>query len=888
MARMVTLAIDDVEVTVPEGTTILDAAEKVGIKIPTLCHDKRLVPFGSCRICVVQVKGRRGRLIPACFNPVRDGMEVLTSSPAVIESRKTQLQLMLLHHPLECPTCDQAGACALQDLVYEYGVAENPLRQVGAQLAPSKFKEKLLIGTMAVKERGRCILCGRCVRICEEIQGVKEIDFIGRGFMTKIGTDFDRDLNCEFCGQCVSTCPVGALTTTLIKHKARHWELKKIKSVCAYCGCGCSFLLGVKDNQLRTIVSDYEIGANEGNLCVKGRYGWEYIYSEERLKTPLIRRGGKLVECTWDIALKEIAKTLREIEKTHGPDALAAIGSARLTNEEAFLLQKFMRAAIGTNNIDTSGRYSYEGLTKGLKESLGYPAMINSIKEIRNADVILVLRSDLRETHPLVKIEVIMALNRNRAKLIAANSYKAWLDEKAHLTLIYQPGTEVALLNGMIHVVLEEGLEDKDFISSQAVGFEDLKKTVARYTPTTVEKITGLSEELIISSARMYAQGKRSTILISSGLGLRGDEVRLAQVAANLALITGNVGKESTGINILGEKNNSQGAIDMGLTPEYLPGYQRVTDRGARKKFELAWEVRLSPEPGLSALEILKRAEEGEIKVLYLVGENPIVTYPDRTQTLRALGGLDFLLVQEIFLSETAQRANVVLPAASFAEKEGTFTSVERRVQRVQRAIDSQRKVRSDFDIILSLFEIMGYEVDYTSPIQVMQEINSLVPLYAGINYKRLDDKGIHWPCFSTEDPGSKMLYEDGFPIGKAKLIPVEYEPLGDSEKEFPMVLITVHSLFHSGSFSLNEQGLRELYPEGFAELNAQDAQHLKIKPGDVVTIKSPRGEIKVKSNITERTPPGRVLIPYHFEHLMVNLLTDKDQPLTWVRVEQA
>ena len=889
MARMVTLTIDDVEVTVPEGTTILDAAEKVGIKIPTLCHDKRLVPFGSCRICVVQVKGRRGKLIPSCFNPVRDGMEVLTASPEVIEARKIQLQLMLLHHPLECPTCDQAGACALQDLVYEYSVADNPLREVGTREGPSRIKEKLLIGSMAVKERGRCILCGNCVRICEEIQGVKEIDFIGRGFTTKIGTDFDRDLECEFCGQCVSICPVGALTTTLIKHKARHWELNKIASVCAYCGCGCSVLLAVKDNRLRTIVSQYDIGANEGNLCAKGRYGWEYVHSKERLKAPLIRKGGKLVECTWDVALQEITNAFKNIKKEHGPDALAAIGSARLSNEEAFLLQKFVRAAIGTNNIDTSGRYSYEGLTEGLKGSLGYPAMTNSTREIRKADVILALRSDLRETHPLVKSEVVMALNHNRTKLITADSYKTWLDEKAYHSLIYKPGTEVALINGMIHVILEEELEDRDFISSKTEGFEGLKKMVATYDTDKVEEITGVNKELIISSARIYAQGKRSSILISSGLGLRGDESRLAQAAANLALITGNIGRESTGINILGEKNNSQGVIDMGLTPEYLPGYQSVTDPAARRRFEIAWEVRLSPDPGLNALEILKKAEGGEIKALYLVGENPVVTYPDRSQTLNALDKLDFLVVQELFLSETAKRAHVVLPAVSFAEKEGTFTSIERRVQRLHKAIDPQDKAKSDFDIILSLSHHIEYEMHYTLPTQVMQEINRLVPLYTGISHERLSDKGLQWPCGSAEDSGSTLLYEDGFPMGKAKLMPVTYEPLGgDNEKKFPMVLITVHSLFHSGSFSLEAPGLQEICPEGFAELNAQDADRLKIHSGDMITVKSPRGEIKVKSKITDRPLPGSVLIPYHFEHLMVNLLTHKDQPLTRIRVEKA
>lgn len=886
---MVTLTIDGVEVTVPEGTTILDAAETVGLKIPALCHDKRLVPFGSCRLCVVQPRGKRGRLIPACFNPVRDGMDILTSSPEVIEARKTQLQLMLLHHPLECPTCDQAGACALQDFVYEYGVAENPLRQAGTQGSPPRFKEKLLIGSMAVKERERCILCGRCVRICEEVQGVKEIDFIGRGFSTKIGTDFDRDLNCEFCGQCVSTCPVGALTTTLIKHKARHWELKKHLSVCAYCSCGCALLLGVKNNQVRTIVSQYGIGANEGNLCVKGRYGWEYIHSEERLKTPLIKRNGTLSESTWDVALKEIIGTFKHVKKTYGPDACAAISSARLTNEEAFLLQKFMRVAIGTNNIDNSGRYTYEGLVNGVKESLGYPAMTNSTKEIRSADVIFVLRGDLRETHPLIKNEVIMALNRNRAALITANDYYTWLDEKAHCTLTYQPGTEVALLNGMIYVILKEGLEDRAFISSRTEGYNDLEKTVTPYSPAKVEKVTGVREELIVSSARMYAKGRKAAILISTGLGLRGDEVGLAKAATNLALITGNVGRVSTGIHLLGEKNNSQGVIDMGLTPEYLPGYQRIADPEVRKKFELTWEERLSPEPGLNALEMLKKAEERKIKALYLVGENPLATYPDRTQTLSALASLDFLVVQDIFLSETAKQAQVVLPAVSFAEKGGTFTSIERRVQKVQQAIEHPKWVRSDFEIILSLLELMGYKASHTSPIQVMREINRLVPLYAGITYERLGEKGLQWPCVSLEDKGTEVLYEDEFPHGKAILLPVDYVPLrGADQKEFPMVLIMVHSLFHSGSFSLNAPGLMELCPEGYAELNRGDAERLKVTSGELVIIKSPKGEIKVKAKVTERTPPGRVLVPYHFHHLMVNLLTDKDQPLTRVSLKKA
>jgi formate dehydrogenase alpha subunit len=888
MARMVTLTIDGLETTVPEGTTILDAAEKVGIKIPTLCHDKRLIPFGSCRICVVQVKGKRGKLMPSCFNPVRDGMEILTASPEVIESRKTQLQLMLLHHPLECPTCDQAGACALQDMVYEYGVSENPLRQVGAQGQATPFKEKLLIGSMAVKERGRCILCGRCVRMCEEVQGVKEIDFIGRGFMTKIGTDFDRDLNCEFCGQCVSTCPVGALTTTLIKHKARHWELKKVKSVCAYCGCGCALLLGVKDDQLRTVISEYDTGANHGNLCVKGRYGWEYIHSQERLSTPLIRKDGKLVECTWNEALKEVTAQFKRIKDDHGPNALAAIGSARLTNEEGYLLQKFMRGAIGTNNIDNSGRFSYEGLL-ALNDSLGYPAMTNSIDEIGNADVILALRSDLRETHPLVKIEVIKALSRNKAKLITANNVGTWLDEKANLSLVYRPGTEVSLINGIIRIILEEELEDKDFISSQTGGFEALRESVARYDLATVERITGVNGDLITRAARMYAQGERSAILIASALSSRGDETGLAQAAANLALLTGNVGRESTGVSIMGEKNNSQGMLDMGVIPDFLPGFQEVGDDDARKKCALTWMVEFPSEPGLDALAMLKSAGNQRVKALYIVGENPVTTYPDRNQVMQALEQVEFLVVQDLFLSETAKQANVVLPVVSFSEKEGTFTSIERRVQRLYRTLNPQGLARSDFDIIQSLSNSLGYVMNYSSPAQVMEEIKQLVVPYAGIDYGRLGEKGLQWPCASTNDPGSRFLYEDGFPAGRASFKPVEdrfSEDQGSSD--FPYRLVTVQSLCHSGSFSLWSQGLKELSQEKGAELNTGDAKQLQVESGDMITITSSKGAITVPSKITGRTPPGRIIVPYHFDELKANLLTDMDNPLTPVSVKKA
>ena len=889
MTQIMTLTIDGIEVTVSRGATILDAAEKAGVKIPSLCHDKRLTPFGSCRLCMVELKGREGKLIPACFSPARNGMEVITTSPGILEARRTQLQLILLHHPLECPTCDQAGACSLQDLVYEYGITDNPYRlEKSHRGITAAVKETLLIGSMARRESRRCILCGRCVRICEELQGVKEIDFVGRGFKTTIGTDFDRDLECEFCGQCISTCPVGALTTSLISRQARHWELKKERALCPYCGCGCTLMMGIKDNRVRTVTSDCAAGCNGGNLCVKGRYGWEYIHSEQRLETPLVRRDGRLTPCSWEQALAEIARSFNKIKDEHGSDAIGSIASARITNEEAYLLQKFMRSAVGTNNIDTSAGFTYQGLM-ALGEALGYPAMTNAISELREADVILAVRSDAQETHPMVKLEVIMGLNRNRSWLIAANSYETWLHARAHCAIIYRPGPEVAFLNGLMHIILEEKLEDGGFIAERTRGFEELKAALAPYDPPSVEKITGIGSNLLIAAARRFARAEKASILISSGLGLRGDERNSALAASNLALITGNIGKPSAGVNILSEKCNSQGVLDMGLTPEYLPGYRDLQNGSERRAFELVWNARLPSRPGLTALQMLQGAEQGDIRALYLVGENPLLTYPDSNQTLRALKKAEMVVVQDLFLSDTAREAHVVLPALGFPEKEGTVTSIERRVQKFARVLAPEGGARTDFEIILSLSRLLGCEMSCPNPRQALQEIALLVPFYKGIAWDSIPNNGIQWPVNHPAAGGTAHLYAEGFPRGKASLTPALYTPpQADHATKYPFCLITAQSLFHSGSLSLYSRCLKEVSPEGCAELNASDASRLGITSGDPVTVSSPRGSVTVASKITDRTPPGSVIMPFHFDGVRVNALTDKTCPLTRVTVEQA
>jgi formate dehydrogenase alpha subunit len=636
------------------------------------------------------------------------------------------------------------------------------------------------------------------------------------------------------------------------------------------------------------VTSDYDAGANCGNLCVKGRYGWEYIHSDERLTTPLMRKEGRLTPCSWEAALQETARGLERIKGAYGADAIGVIGSGRLTNEEAYLLQKFTRAALGTNNVDTSGGFTYQGLLS-LKECLGYPAMTNSIAELRDAEVILAVRSDPQETHPMVKLEVIRALSRNRAFLIAANSYETWLHARAHCAIIYRPGTEVAFLNGMMQIIFSEGLEDRAFIAERTRGCEELRRAVADFDPATVESITGVPADLLVLAARKYAGSKKSSILISSGLGLRGDEGGITRAAASLALSTGNIGRPSAGVAVLSEKSNSQGVLDMGLIPGYLPGYRDLQDQSERRTFEIAWNARLSSTPGLNALEQLSGAAEGRVKALYLAGENPLLTYPDSRRTLQALEQAELVVVQDLFLSETAAQAHVVLPALSLPEKEGTITSTERRVQQCDRALSPAGNGKSDGEIIIDLARRVGYDMRCQNPRQVLQEIASLVPFYSGIARARIPGSGIQWPCDHEHEQGTPRLYQDRFPQGRATIKPALFTRTHDPDDgSFPFFLVSVPSLFHSGCLSLRARGLTEVAPQACVELNRSDAARLQIAPGDRIIISSAHGSITVDSMISDRTPPGSVLVPHHLGRLRLHLLTDAASPITRVAVGKA
>ena len=879
---MVTLTIDGVEVTVDRGASILEAAQAAGINIPTLCHDKRLVPYGSCRICMVEVTARgRKRTMPACFNPARDGMEVATNTPALINSRRMQLMLLLRSHPLLCPTCDAAGDCGLQELVHEYEVPTLPFSRE-TRFFHVDNKSHFIRFNMNL-----CVRCGMCVRVCDEIQGENELSFINRGVECEVSTDFGRPLNCELCGQCAQICPVGAISSKWLVGTGREFELKRTNTTCAFCSLGCTLTFGEKDNQIVVAWSPAD-SHNEGNLCVKGRFGWPFIHAQEKLSRPLIRKNGNLEEVDWNEALGFVADKLSKIKNTNGANSLAALGSARLTNEEAYVFNRFVRTVLGTPHLDHAGGIGYRSLVDILGPAFGYPASTNSLTEIRNAQVIVLVGADLSETHPVAKNEVIIATGHNRAQAIVIDPVKTKLTNRPGMHLAVKPGTEYAVLYAMLKDIIDQGLFDKKALDLKADGFDALVASLEGYTPDKVAAITGLNAKEIRQAAKEYAEADTAAIVLTEGLTKSPQDVLSVQAAAALALVTGKVGKESCGVHVLGEKANSQGAVDMGLGPDMLPGFQKLSDSEARKKFENAWGSHLPEGQGLGARDILTKAESGEIKGLYIVGENPVDTYPDRNQVERALKGLEFLVVQDMFLTPTAQMAHAVLPVGLFAEKSGTFTSAERLVQ-LLRLLWKPVEARSDMQIFIALAALMGQPaLTYAGSEQVMDEIASLVDVYKGISYDRIGDSGIHWPCVDDNDPGKKTLYEGGFPSGKAQLVPAPTleEP---TENGLPMYLIPGILKFHSGSLSLHSPSLMEVSPEALAEMNSEDMESLSLEDNDNIKITDATGsaiELKVKGS--KRARVGYVIVPKHFSNVKLNLLCRWDNPTPKVKVEKA
>ncbi|MFH1898175.1 MAG: formate dehydrogenase subunit alpha [Candidatus Desantisbacteria bacterium] len=866
---MIKLTIDKKSISVQEGTTILDATKSCSIKIPHLCYQKGLCPTSACRLCVVEVAGVNS-LVASCSSLAKEGMEVRTNTERVTSARRLVLELLLSDHPKDCLICEKNGVCKLQRYSYEMGIEDS--RFSGERHHHSIDSSNPLIE----RDYNKCILCGRCVNICEKEMGRSVINYLNRGFETRIGTYFDKplqDAGCAFCGQCVSVCPVGALTEKQAKGRGRVWETKKTTTICPYCGCGCTLDLNVKDNQVVKVSSSNDSGINHGRLCVKGRFGYDFIHRDDRLKNPLIRKDGELTEASWDEALDLIAKRFSQIKNEQGADALAGISSARCTNEENYLFQKFMRAVIGTNNVDHCARLCHASTVVGLATAFGSGAMTNAIDEIQDTKCIILTGSNTTDCHPIIGIEIRKAV-ANGAKLIVVDPREIELTDIAHIHLQQKPGTDVAWMNAMMNVILSEGLHDQEFIDSRCEGFEEFKASIEKYTPEYASEITGISATLIQEAARIYAQAETACIVYSMGITQHTPGVDNVLCTANLAMLTGNIGKKSTGVLPLRGQNNVQGSCDMGALPNVYSGYQPVSDENARLKFEHAWGVNLPSSPGITLTEML----HDNIKALYIMGENPVVSDPDANHVKQALQDKEFLVVQDIFLTETAQLADVVLPAVTFAEKDGTFTNTERRVQRIRKATQPIGEAMTDWKIICEIAARMNYKMGYESCEQIMDEIASLTPSYGGINYKRLESGGLQWPCPDINHPGTPYLHKDKFTRGKGRFSSVEYIPAAElPTNEYPYILTTGRILehYHTGSMTRRCVGLDWICKQGFVEINPMDAKTLGVSDGDMVKVSTARGEIELLARVVVTIQQGVLFIPFHFAEASANVLTN-------------
>ena len=872
---MVKLTINGKTTEVPAGSSILDAAKTLDIHIPTLCHLEMEKKFNeqaaACRVCVVEVENRRN-LAPACATPVMEGMVVTTDTPRTIEARKTVINLMLSDHPLDCLTCGQAGACKLQDLCHAYDITETEFPGTRNDFPKDETNEFYL------RDLNKCVACRRCVMVCNNFQSTQAIGFGDRGFTTHPVAPFDKGMDastCVSCGNCVSVCPTGALQPKS-KDKFRHWEVSKTKTTCSYCGVGCEMNLLTKDNKV-VGVEPVNGPANEGLLCVKGKFGYNFINHPDRLTTPLIKKNGEFVSATWDEAYDLIAGKLKETKEKYGADALAGFASARVTNEENYLFQKMVRACFGTNNIDHCARLCHASTVAGLATTLGSGAMTNSIAEVLDSDLIFVTGSNTTETHPVIGTKIRQAVAKG-AKLIVGEPRRIDLVEQADVFMQITPGTNVALYNGMMNVIISEGLQNEEFIQARTENYDELVKVIDAYTPEKVAEICGINAEDLKKAARMYAQAKNASIFYSMGVTQHSTGVSGVMGTSNLALLCGQIGKEASGVNPLRGQNNVQGACDMGCLPGDLTGYQKIANPEAVAKFEQAWGVKLSTNPGHTVTEVIPMAGKGEIKFLYIMGENPMLSDPDQAHVKAGLESLDFLVVQDIFLTETAELADVVLPAASFAEKDGTFTNTERRVQRVRKAINPPGKAKADWVILQEMMARLGYEKTYAGAKEIMEEIAGVTPSYGGMSYARLDVQGLQWPCPTADHPGTKFLHKDKCARGPGLFKPWEFKPSAElPDAEYPLILTTGRILYHYHTKTMTGkvEGLNNLFPGSFVEINPKAARKLNIVDGDKVKVSTRRGAVAATAKVTDKVKETVIFMPFHFADGPANALTN-------------
>jgi formate dehydrogenase major subunit len=895
--------VDGQEVEVAPGASVLAAVQAAGRYIPTLCWDPRTSAGGSCRTCLVAIDNSpdgaepaNGRTVVAsCTTPAAEGRVVYTDDPVATSAVRGTLELLVSSLP----------ARAL-DLPAERSEVVTACAALGVPAPPPDGRSADRVDHTHPYVRfdpDLCITCGRCVRMCDEVQGTYALTLAGRGpnaVLVAGANDLWIDSPCVACGGCVDACPTGALFEPGLADP-RPIEVIT-RTTCGFCGVGCSLDVQTRDGTIAAVTPALDGPVNRGHACVKGRFAHGFATAPDRLTTPLLRRNGSLEPASWEEALGLIGEGLRGIIAVHGPDAVAAISSARATNEENYLLQKMMRAAIGTNNVDNCSRLCHAPSAAGLVAAFGLAGGTGSFEDLDRADCILLVGANPTEAHPVVGARLKQLIRRG-ARLVVIDPRRTELAEIADVHLAGRPGSNVAVFHGIAHLLVAGGHVDEAFIEKRVSGYDELLRTLGDYDPDRVARIAGVSADDLRSAARLFGTARRPAIVYGLGVTEHAHGTDGVRALANLAILCGAVGTSSgCGIMPLRGQNNVQGASDMGALPDLLPGYQRVTDPDARGRIGAVWGVQLPPEPGLRIPQMFDAAIDGHLKALYVMGEDIAQTDPDTSHVREAIAACELVVVQEIFLSQTAQLADVVLPAASFLEKNGTFVNFDRRFQRVRPALSPPGQARTDFAILNSVAQALGIDLGCPTPADALHECAAVAPLFGGLSHQRLDAEGaLHWPCRSAEDPGEATLYLDRFatPDGRAALGVRPYLPPGEQPDEaYPFVLVTGRRLEHYNAGTMTRRTANLLLlPDERLDVHPVDAARLGVVEGGPVVVTSRRGQVNVPARVTEMVSPGEVFLAFHFPGAPVNQLTSgwtdevtgcPEYKVTAVRVEAA
>jgi formate dehydrogenase major subunit len=880
--QQVSLTIDGESVSVPAGTSVIRAAAEAGINIPKLCATDSLKAFGSCRLCLVEIEGAKG-LPASCTTEAREGMVVTTQTKRLAEVRRNVMELYISDHPLDCLTCPTNGDCELQDMAGAVGLREVRYGYEGENHLDA---EKDKSNPYFTFDPSKCIVCSRCVRACEETQGTFALTIDGRGFESKVAASQDQpflDSECVSCGACVQACPTATLTeNSLIEMgQPEHYAI----TTCAYCGVGCSFRAEMKGGEVVKMIPNKDGGANHGHSCVKGRFAFGYATHKDRITSPMIRESihDAWQEVSWDEAFQFAAKKLKGIQEKYGKGAIGGITSSRCTNEETYLVQKLVRAAFGNNNVDTCARVCHSPTGYGLKTTLGESAGTQNFDSVMKADVIMVIGANPTDAHPVFGSQMKRRL-REGAKLIVVDPRAIDLVKSPHVSAAYhlglQPGTNVAIINALAHVVLSEGLEDKAFIESRCDldAYNDWREFILKEenSPENVEQETGVPAETVRAAARLYATAPNGAIYYGLGVSEHSQGSTMVMGIANLAMVTGNLGREGVGVNPLRGQNNVQGSCDMGSFPHELPGYRHVSDPAVRKLFGDEWGVEIQSDPGMRIPNMFDAAVAGKYKGMYVQGEDVAQSDPDTQHVEAALSSLECMIVQDLFLNETAKFAHVFLPGSSFLEKNGTFTNAERRISPVRKVMEPLAGLE-DWEATIGLAKAMGYEMNYSHPSEIMDEIARLTPTFTGVSYDKLDELGsIQWPCNDDAEFGTPTMHVDEFVRGKGLFRVTPYVPTDErSTSKYPLLLTTgrILSQYNVGAQTRRTANL-SWHDEDVLEIHPHDAEQRGIEAGDWVGLQSRAGETVLRALITERVQPGVVYTTFHHPESGANVVT--------------